>query len=179
MLLGFVGFCIFINVVLATVWTAVDPFQGEYIVYTNRDGDYYSRLSCDGQYTAVWNSAIYFLSVILLLTAATLALLTRNISNEGFKTSYLQIFVYLFALVWINGMPLYTFLSYQGLDIHIDYVVLLMMCNTVLFLALLIVFLPPVYPLLKERLLPSLWTAKFTILSSKRGTQSEQSSLKL
>ena len=179
-LLGFVGVCIFIDVVLATAWTAADPFQGEeYIAYTNRDGDYYSRLSCVSQYTTAWFSAIYFLKVILLLTTVTLSLLTRNISNEKFKTSYLRIFVYLFALVWINGILLYYFLSYQGLDIHADYVVLLMMCNTLLFLALLIVFLPPVYPLLKERLLPSLWTATFTIISSKWGTQSEQRSPKL
>ena len=178
-LLGFVGVCIFIDVVLATAWTAADPYQGEYIADTDRDGDYYSRLSCDCQHTTAWISAIYFLKVILLLTAAILSLLTRNVSNKGFKTSYLRIFVYLFTLVWINGMPVYTYLSFQGLDIHADYVLLLMMCNTILFLALLIVFLSPVYPLMKERLLPSLWTAKFTILSLKRGTQSEQSSLKL
>ena len=184
-LLGFVGFCIFIDVVLATVWTAVDPYQGEYIADTNRDGDYYSRLSCDCQYTAAWISTMYFLKVILLLKAATLSLLTRKISKERiktkylqierFKTTYLRIFVYLFSLVWINGMPLYTFLSFQGLDIHADYVVLLMMCNTVLFLALLIVFLPPVYPLLKERLLPSLWTVKYTIIFSKTRTQQNRS----
>lgn len=162
-LFSFVGVCVSIDVLLATVWTIVDPFQGlEYAADTNQNGDYSSRLGCYCQHTASWYSAVYFLKVVLLLATVLLSLLTRDISNEKFKTSYLRVFVYLFALTWINGLLLYYFLSYQGLDIHVDYIVLATMCNTLLFLAL-IVFIPPIYPLMKEKLYQPLKTVKYHI----------------
>ena len=175
-LLGFVGVCVGVDVLVATLWTIIDPFKGEeYIAYTSADGDYSSRLSCSCQYIAVWYSAVYFLKVTLLAGTVLLSLLTRSISNDKFKTTYLRVFVYLFALIWFKGLLLYYFLGYQGLDIHVDYTVLALMCNTLLFLSLIFVFLPPIHPLLKEKVYPGLKMATYHI-SSPRNTASEPNS---
>ena len=160
-LLSFIGVCVSFDILLATVWTILDPFRGEeYRDDISVSGDYSSRLGCYCEHTAIWFSAVYLLKITLLLATVLLSVLTRDISNEKFKTSYVRVFVYLFALTWINGLLLYYFLSYQGLDIHVDYIVLAVMCNALLFFAL-IVFVPPIYPLVKEKVPTSLKTVKY------------------
>ena len=179
-LFSFVGVCVSIDVLLAIVWTAVDPFQGEeYAAYTDEDGDYSSRHSCNCHHLALWYSIVYFLKVALLLGTVVLSLLTQGISNERFSTAYLRVFVYLFALTWINGLLLYYFIGYQGLDIHADYTILAIMCNTLLFLAL-IVFLPPIYPIMKGKLHQTLKTVKYHVtLPSRSESTSPNSNVSL
>ena len=161
-LLSVVGICVTIDVLLAIIWTAVDPFQGEEIKgEVNNNGEFSTRLSCYCQYTIIWYSGVYGLKLFLLVGTVVLSLLTRSITNDKFKTSFLRVFVYLFALVWTNGLILYYILGYQGLNIHVDYVILAVMCNTILLLSLLFVFLPPTYPIIKEKINPTVKAGKY------------------
>ena len=164
-LFSFVGVCVGIDILLATVWSIVDPFRGdEYRADFNENGDYSSRLGCYCEHTAIWYSATYLLKVALLLATVILSVLTRDISNEKFKTSYLRVLVYLFALTWINGLILYYFLAYlPGLNIHADYVALAVMCNTLLALSLIVFIPPPIYPLVRDKLPSSLKTGNYII----------------
>ena len=154
-LFSFVAVVVTIDVLLALIWTSFDPLQGEELKFDfDKNGDFSIRLSCDCRHTVFWFSAVYILKVILLLFTVVLSILTRGITNEKFKTSFLRVFVYLFALLWTLGLLLYYFLSYQRLNIYFDYVTLALMCNALLLLSVLFVFLPPIFPLLKEKFHP-------------------------
>lgn len=156
-----VGILVGIDVVVAIIWTAVDRFQGVEIKGDiDENGDFSLRLGCYCQYTIIWYSIIYLLKMTLLLGTVIVSLLTRKINNQKFKTSFLRVFVYLFALIWTKGLLLYYFLSYQGLNIHIDYTILAIMCIILLFFSFLFVFLPPILPPLKETLYPTLKSVK-------------------
>jgi ABC-type branched-subunit amino acid transport system substrate-binding protein len=162
-LFSFIALVVTIDVLLAIIWTSLDPLQGEELKFDyDGNGDFSLRLSCDCQYTVYWFSAVYLLKFILLLTTVVLSVLTRGITNEKFKTSFLRVFVYLFALIWAIGLPLYYFLSYQSLNIYFDYITLALMCNALLLFSVLFVFLPPTFPLFKEKLHP-LTTGKYFI----------------
>ena len=154
-LFSFVAVVVTIDVLLALIWTSFDPLQGEELKHDfDENGDFSVRLSCDCQYTVFWFSAVYLLKVILLLFTVVLSVLTRGITNEKFKTSLLRVFVYLFALIWTLGLLLYYSLSYQSLNIYFDYITLALMCNALMLLSVLFVFLPPTFPMLKEKFYP-------------------------
>ena len=151
-LLTVVGVFAGMDVLVAIIWTSVDSFRGDETKGDFKEnGDFTLRLGCFCQYTIVWYSIVYLLKIILLLGTVILSLLTQNITNQKFKTTFLRVFVYLFALVWLLGLILYYSLAYRSLNIHIDYTVLAIMCNSLLVLSLL-VFLPPISPVLRKRL---------------------------
>lgn len=160
-----VGIFTTIDVLLAIVWTIIDPFQGEELeVEFDEGGDFSIRLSCNCQHIAIWYAAVYTLKIFLLLAAVVFSQLTHGIKNAKFSTSLIRVFIYLFALVSTIGLLLYNFLSYQELNIYVDYTILALTCNILLLLSLLLVFLPPVYPLLKEKLHPTMKTGKLYLV---------------
>lgn len=160
-----VGIFTTIDVLLAIVWTIIDPFQGEELeVDFNEGGDFSIRLICNCQHIALWYSAVYTLKIFLLLAAVVFSQLTHGIKNAKFSTSFLRVFIYLFGLVSTIGLLLYYFLSYQKLNIHVDYTILGLTCNIFLLLSLLFVFLPPIYPLIEEKLRPTMKTGKFYLV---------------
>lgn len=165
-----------IDVLLAILWTAIDPFLTvEEQKQVNQDGDYEIRLSCECTYPYVWFILTYSVKVVLLIATLVLSLLTRTLRNKKFKTGSLRVLVYLFAFVWVIGLTLYYLISLLDLNIHVDYTILATMCVLVLLLSLLLVFLPPILPLLKEKMGPQLKrrrtlvfksTAKYTVNTS-------------
>ena len=155
-----VGIFTTIDVLLAIVWTIIDPFQGEQAEYFDEGGDLSIRLSCNSQHAAIWYAAVYIIKIFLMLAAIVFSQLTHGIKNAKFSTSFIRVFTYLFGLVATVGLLLFTFLSYQQLNLHFDYAILLLTLNTLLMLSLLLVFLPPVYPLIKEKLHPTMKTGK-------------------
>ena len=160
-LLTGVGVLVGVDVLVAIIWTSVDSFQEEeFKGDIKENGDFTLRLSCSCQYTIVWYSMVYLLKMILLLGTVILSLLTRNITNQKYKTTFLRVFVYLFALTWFLGLILYCSLSYRGLNIHIDYAVLAITCNLLLAHSLFFVFLPPISHVLREELYPAIQTIK-------------------
>ena len=160
-----VGIFTTIDVLLAIVWTITDPFQGEELeVDFDEGGDFSIRLSCNCQHIAIWYAAVYSLKIFLMLAAVVFSQLTHGIKNAKFSTSLIRVFIYLFGLVSTIGLLLYYFLSYQQLNIHVDYTILALTCNILLMLSLLLVFLPPVYPLIKEKLYPTMKTGKLYLI---------------
>ena len=168
-----------VDVVLAIIWTAVDPFfTTEIQTQVTDEGDYVTELGCEPKYPFVWFTLTYSLKVFILIVTIILSLLTRSIQNERFKTNSLRVLVYLFALIWVIGLTLYYSTSYLGLDIHVQYTMLVTMCISLLVLALVLIFLPPILPLLREKLGPQ-WNRgkKYIIHISEFATSSSNSSV--
>ena len=155
-LFSVVAIFVAIDVLLAIIWTSVDPFIGEEIkIDFDENGDFAIKLVCNCDYLMIWYALVYLLKCFLLIVTVVFALLTRSIVNNQFNTSSLRVFVYLFALIFTIGLNLYYFTKYLNRNIYIDYTILVLMNNILLLLTLLFVFLPPTYPLLKEKLQPT------------------------
>ena len=154
-LFSVVAIFVAIDVLLAIIWTSVDPLIGEEIkIDFDENGDFAIKRGCNCDYLMIWYALVYLLKLFLLIVTVVFSLLTRSIVNNQFKTSSLRVFVYLFALIFTIGLNLYYFTRYLNRNIYIDYTILVLMNNILLLLSLLFVFLPPTYPLLKEKLQP-------------------------
>ena len=161
-----VSILIGIDVIFAIVWTALDPFHVEEIkVHVTEEGDFETLYSCELNYVYVWFPFTYLLKVLVMVVALILSILTRKIKNNRFKTNSLRILVYLFCLIWCIGLSLFYLIGYLYLavDIHVDYSILVAMCIAMLILSLTLVFLPPVLPILKEKMSPHLYGKKYIV----------------
>ena len=155
-----------IDVVLGLIWTAVDPFHVEEIrVHATEEGDFETLYSCELNHIYVWLPLTYLSKVFIMVVALILSILTRKIKNNRFKTNSLRILVYLFCLIWCIGLSLFYLIGYLNLavDIHVDYSILVVMCIAMLILSLSLVFIPPVLPILKEKISPHLYGKKYVV----------------
>ena len=143
------------DVVVAIVWTAIDPFHLENVqMFTVEDEQGQTILlerGCTCDYYFIWFFIIYGYKAMLILVMVVLGQLTRNILSRDFTTKSLRVFIYLLAIVFVLGGSLYYITAFQNLDVHIDYVILCTTLNIVIFLYFSFIFLPPVLPLLKEK----------------------------
>ena len=155
-----------IDVVLALIWMAVDPFHVEELrVHVTEEGDFETLYSCKVNYTYVWFPLTYLLKLFTMVVTLILSILTRKIKNNRFKTNSLRILVYLFCLILWIGLSLFYLIGYLYLavDIHVDYTIFVAMCIGMLILSLTLVFTPPVLPILKEKISPHLYVKKYIV----------------
>lgn len=80
-----------------------------------------------------------------------LAILTRKVKNKDFTTLNLRIISYLMTLTVGLGFSIYYFLFFLNVEEHIDFSVLIILLNLVIFLCLGLVLFPPLLPILKEK----------------------------
>ena len=146
-----------VDVVIAVVWTAIDPFVVGVRMESRMTNDGLGRLflirrDCTSRYYFYWFAIVYVYRFIELGAVFILALLTRNIRNKSFETKRLQGLIYGMTMAFVFGFALYLFVLMQSdVDNH-SFVVLAIVVNTMVLLYLGCIFAPPVYPLLKEKL---------------------------
>ena len=151
---AFVAVLLMLDVVIGTVWTAVDPIHVEVTRRSTSDSGYTTvlqRVCTGGNYYFVWIGIILGYKALLLMGMTILSLLTRNIRIKDFETKTLRVLVYLLGLVFSLGGLLHWILLFQAVDIHFYYVLLSVLLNVVIFLYFILVFLPPLIPLLKSK----------------------------
>ena len=155
-LFAFIVLLLFCDVVIGTIWTVVDPIHVEIIkrtVSTDSEMGFAVVLLrlCTADYYFVWFALIYGFKALILVAMTALSLLTRNILNQDFTTASLRVLSYLLGLLIFVGGLLYYILVFHYVDINIDYAVLCVVLNILVFLCFALVFLPPLTPLLKEK----------------------------
>ena len=146
---------ILIDLLIAAVWTAVDPMRFEIIEYTPQNGPtdkLHIEQTCNATYSLVWTGISLMYMSTLLLAMVMLSILTERIPNPKFATTSLRVFSYIFFTVSIIGFPLYYF--YLHLDPHsnIDFIIFSVMVNIQSLIVLVYVVTPPLLPVLKEKL---------------------------
>lgn len=152
-LIAFVGLLLVPDLIIAIVWTAIDPFRIEVVEQHNVEGELGQqtielRRVCDCEYFLLWAVLIYGYKFSMILVIITLSQLTRNILSRDFTTKTLRVLVYIFSIAFALGTMLFQ-VPYS--TIYGAYIVLC--CDLIVAVTLLIalVFLPPLLPLLKEK----------------------------
>ena len=155
-LFAFVFILLAIDVIIAIVWTAVDPTKHVFDTRVEEHGEKGYELVlvryCTGsKYYLIWIGVVLVYKFLVLSVMVVLSLLTRNIYNKNFQTKSLRVLAYLVGILFVFCLSLFFILLLRRTDIHGYYTVFSFLLNTVIFLCLALVFFPPIMPLLKEK----------------------------
>ena len=174
-----------VDIVIATVWTAVDQRQSIETRDTIQNGLAKEEViirTCRSQNDGVWLSLVMSYKVAQLLITVILALLTRHIPNKSFATTTLQIFSYIYSAVFGIGFTLYFFFLFVSsasyrLDSNINYAILYITATIMVTLIIVCVIGPPLVPVIQDKnCIKNLQLSdKLTIISSTKDRQRKQS----
>ena len=149
----FVVALVVVDVLLCTVWSAVDPLQygNETSINTDKAREEVTEM-CSSDWFTVWLGLLAAYKTALLLFSVFLSFVTRKIRRKEFKTANITLLVYLLFLVTGLGIPVYFILWYLSVNVNISYTILCVVVTTLVYLCWGLLFLPPVLPLLREKL---------------------------
>ena len=142
-----------VDIVLCTVWTAAFQFTTPHHETITGSNEIKVRIKCDSDSYFVWFGILTAYQGLIMFTAFTLALLTRNIRHTSFRTNAVTHLVYFLTITLLLGVPIY----YVLLGTHVSganaaYAVLSLTLITVLYLCFVFLFFPPILTLLREKL---------------------------
>ena len=148
----FVVALVVVDVLLCTVWSAVDPLQygNETSINTDKAREEVTEM-CSSDWFTVWLILLAAYKIALLLFAVFLSFVTRKIRRKEFKTTNITLLVYLLFLVTGLGIPVYFITWSLGAHVNVSYSVLCVVVTTLVYLCWGLLFLPPVLPLLREK----------------------------
>ena len=153
----FIFLCILVGVdiALAIPWTATDPIQvsvvSEHFVDDNGHIFEQQTTMCVSGTTQIWLPLITFYKIVLIAALLTLAILTRKISEKNFTTLNLRIVSYTYFFTSGFGFPLFYFLFFINVHALVVFVVLNVVVHSVPLQNIVLVLLPPLMPVLKEK----------------------------
>ena len=151
----FLSILVGIDVIIATIWTATDPITAkvESETITDRDGRIRIRQSivCVSDSIQMWLVLIMLYKTLQIGLLLTLTLLTRKINNKKYTTLNLRIMSYTLSFTVGFGVTLFYFLFFTAGDTIADDIVLNLVVHSLVLQNILLVFLPPLIPALKER----------------------------
>ena len=143
-----------VDLIIAIIWTSIDPFRIQELESTTMDGDatfLLIRLGCRSDYYFVWLGVILAYKILLLLVMCVLAYLTRNIRNQSFATASLRVFGYLFVIIFTLGFSLYyIFALLATFDPNFELSAFCITLNLLLLSNTVCIFMPPLLPPLRE-----------------------------
>jgi gamma-aminobutyric acid type B receptor len=146
-----------VDVILLVIWTAVFPFNTLHRETTTGANRIKVQAECNSDYYFVWFGTLVAYQGLIMMTAFALALLTKKIRHESFKTKAVTILVYFLTITLLLGMPTYIILQTTNTSgVNAEYTVLALTLNLVLYLCFVFLFFPPILSLLRVKLFPKL-----------------------
>ena len=144
-----------IDVVIAIIWTATDPIRVrvESETITNRDGQILIQqsIACASNSIQMWLILIMLYKILQIGALLTLTILTRKINNKKYTTLYMRIVSYTFSFTIGFGLTMFYFLFFIAGGTIADDIVLNLVLNSLVLQNILLVFLPSLIPVLKEK----------------------------
>ena len=148
-------FMIAIDFIICLIWTIVDPLEPARDREIFQVGDSLPIIQvddhCQSKYVIYWVIIIVAYKGVLTLCSLLLALPTR-IRIKEFKTKNVIVLVYILSVVVGLGIPLYIVTAIE-ISIIIQFIVLCLNLDIVVYVCLFTLFLPPLIPLIKEKFL--------------------------
>ena len=142
-----------VDIFICMLWCTVDPFTVEETQEFRYEGNVpvivYGKV-CRSQQIHYWLVLLTGHKAMMLLLALFFAVLARKVDWKGFETKNVAVLVYLLSIVCGLGMPLYFITYILQLNVNISYSLLCGVLNVLLYLCLVLLFLTPLYPALKE-----------------------------
>ena len=151
-LIGIVLVLVAVDVILCSVWTGRFNFTAvRHETVTDRN-TIEVKVECDSQYYLAWFGALSLYQGFITGTALVLALLTKNIRHESFKTKSVTFLVYFLTVTLFLGFPFYLILNATNhSQVNAEYVVLSLTYLAVVCFCFIFLFFPPILSLLRVK----------------------------
>ena len=141
-----------VDVVLCSIWSAKFKFTMIQQNIVTHNNTIEVRAECHSEYYHAWFGALSIYQGLIMASALVLALLTKNISYESFKTKSVIFLVYFLTITLSLGFPLYLILNTTRVSgVNVEYVVLSLTYLAVVCLCFVFLFFPPVLSLLRVK----------------------------
>jgi ABC-type branched-subunit amino acid transport system substrate-binding protein len=172
-----------VDITIAVIWTAVDPRM---LMMVDREVDIgparglLIHRTCRSQkQESAWLVVVLSYKVAELTALVSLTLLTRHIPNKTFTNSPLRVFSYSFSAVFGIGFALYYFFLYFLRNTHanVKYTILYFTLIILMVLYILLVFIPPLMPVIRTKIGARKW--KISEISRARKTTSSKDQLSI
>ena len=146
---------LFIDLLIAIIWTAADPMQEVLVNFMVENGPANELMQdrmCMPNQPLLWFILIHGYKLALMGFVVMLRVLTRRIPNKTFATSSLAVFSYIFLTVYVFGFAMFYLILYTGIthNPNSDYGTLSIMFNTMTWLIIACVAAPPLVPVARE-----------------------------
>ena len=133
-------------------WSIGDPLLLEEKMHQNSDGTVIIERQCASNYLVQFSVILGGEKIVLMFLSLLFALLTRNTYLKEFETKNIVILVYLLSMMTIIGIPLYLITTIQS-GWTVQVLVLKCLLISMMCVCLVVLYLPPLVPLLKEKCL--------------------------
>ena len=132
------------DVTLCSVWTGMSKFSTLKQERNTQDNTIEVRVECYSENYSAWFGALTLYQVFIMVSALVLALLTKNIHSEIFKTKSVIFLVYFLTITLCIGFPSYITLNKTQISINAEYFILSLTYLVVIILFLIFMFIPPI-----------------------------------
>ena len=142
-----------VDVVLCLVWTTAFQFTTLRRETIHGADKIDVIVECDSRSYFVWFGVLTALQGVIMFIALALALLTKKIRHESFKTKGIVLLVYFLTITLLLGFPIYFIVQVTNVSgPNADYAILALTLNIVLYLCFFFLFFPPILSLLREKM---------------------------
>ena len=141
-----------VDVILCSVWSGTFKFTTSNRERFTKNYEIEVKVECYSEHYYSWFGALLLYEGSIMASALILAILTKNIRSERFKTKSVIFLVYFLTIALCLGFPLYFSLNATQITmINAEYAVLSLTYLTVVYLCLIFMFFPPILPLLRVK----------------------------
>ena len=152
---GVVIFLVCVDIVVCIIWASVDKLNISQtrVMQLMEDKELPIVIvyeSCSSDHILTWIIVLLAPKVVLTLCSFFFALLTRFNIKE-FRTKNVVILVYLISILSGVMIPIFAIITILEVEITIRVVILCLFLNLIVYLCVCLLFLPPIYALVKAK----------------------------
>lgn len=140
-----------IDVVINILWNTIDPWY----LHIERGRDLFAEITCNTRHENIWYPCVAAPKCILTLVVLYLAIATRRVHRKEFKQTK-SINILIFCLLILSGifLPLFFILhtTVSPWTTPLSYFSFCLFDLALVVLCIMFVFLPPMRPLIREKL---------------------------
>ena len=139
-----------ISAVFCAAWSALDPLVRIEVATNESSNLKIVKDVCQSKHFISWLIPIAIYEIFLIVLCVFLAFLTRNIRMKEFQTRGIFVLVYLLFLSTGVGVTLFAISVQVHVNINVPYAILCLSLSTLVYLCIVLLFAPPILPLLKK-----------------------------
>ena len=149
---AFIVSLLVIDILFCTLWCSVDPLKyGSETRINVEDATQEVEEFCTSDFYTLWIGLIALYEGTLIAFAVFLAILSQKVHMKEFHTNHVITLAYLFFFVAGIGTAVLFITTILNVNVNVSYTVLCLTVTSLVYLCWFFLFLPPIFPLLKEK----------------------------
>ena len=144
-----------LDIVVCALWSSVDPLRLQNETAIVPEAKFVIVQVCTSNYMWVWSMLLLGYKLVLQVVGMLLSLWTNNIEDKNFKTRSIKYFLPLsFVLILAASVPISLVSAHTDIyNVNFHYTTVCVVVTSLVYLCWGLLLLPPVLPLLREKVL--------------------------